>query len=217
MDYTPAEYCDMLLIYGEYRQNARRAAQEYGIRFPERRRPDKNIFLRLVNRIRETGSVILNRKDAVMERTARTVENEEAVLLNVEETPETSIRIISNHLNLSKSSVQRILNEHRLHAYRFTKVQNLLPRDYQSRLTFCTWILEQENNQRGFIRNILFTDESCFTREGSFNTHNTHLWANENPHGFHIRNFQERFNINLWAGIIDNKIVSHITFRFLIY
>ena len=33
------------------------------------------------------------------------------------------------------------------------------------------------------IRNILFTDEAHFTRDGVNNTRNSHLWGRENPHG----------------------------------
>ncbi|EFN68585.1 hypothetical protein EAG_00194, partial [Camponotus floridanus] len=51
-------------------------------------------------------------------------------------------------------------------------------------------------------------DESIFTRDGTFNTHNYHFWGNENPHQFRVRSFQHRFSINLWAGIHNNTIVS---------
>ena len=69
-------------------------------------------------------------------------------------------------------SVQLILKENKMHAYHFTKVQNLLPQDYARRINFCTWLLAQEPD---YTETILFTDESCFTREGSFNTHNSHI------------------------------------------
>lgn len=87
MDYTPNEYCDMLIIYGECGQSARIAAQEYAIRFPQRRAPHSDVILRLINRIRETGSVLPVRRaiGAGRERDARTPENEEAILLMIEE------------------------------------------------------------------------------------------------------------------------------------
>ncbi|EZA55639.1 hypothetical protein X777_04311, partial [Ooceraea biroi] len=100
-------------------------------------------------------------------------------------------------LAISKSTVQRILHKTRFYAYHFTKVHNLLPRDYESKIGFCTWLLNKEENQPGFVNNILFTDESCFTRDGIFNTHNMHLWTNENPNGYHIKSYQHRFTINL--------------------
>ncbi|XP_071576602.1 uncharacterized protein, partial [Temnothorax nylanderi] len=69
-------------------------------------------------------------------------------------------------------------------------------------------LLNKEENQPGFVNNILFTDESYFTRDGIFNSHNTHLWANENPNGYHIKSYQHRFSINLWAGILNTSIIG---------
>lgn len=212
MDYTPNEYCDMIIIYGECGESAQNAAQEYAIRFPQRRAPNAQVILRLINRIRQTGSVLPPRRaiGAGREQNVHTPQNEETILLMIEEDPSISIREISRRLNISKTTVQRILKENKMHAYHFTKVQNLLPEDYARRTNFCTWLLAQEP---GFVQKIVFTDECCFTREGSFNMHNSHIWGNENPHAYHIRSYQHRFSINLWAGIQNNLIVSY----FLLY
>ncbi|RZC40113.1 DDE 3 domain containing protein, partial [Asbolus verrucosus] len=56
---------------------------------------------------------------------------------------------------------------------------------------------------RGSYR-ILFTDESYFSRGGTFNAHNYHIWAEENPHAITVRSFQRRFSVNLWGGILGN-------------
>ena len=55
MDYTASEYCHMLIIYGEWNRNSSVAAREYAARFPARRSPTANIFLRLINQVRKTG------------------------------------------------------------------------------------------------------------------------------------------------------------------
>jgi hypothetical protein len=60
-----------------------------------------------------------------------------------------------------------------------------------------------------FARNILFTEECSFSREGMYNTHNWHLWADENPNI--IRGSQEKFSTNVCAGIIDDRLVILIT------
>jgi hypothetical protein len=69
-----------------------------------------------------------------------------------------------------------------------------------------------------FLKKILFTDESNFSRQGTFNSHNFHRWATENPHEVFIRSFQNRFSINLWAGILGDSLVSIPLFtrRFLV-
>ncbi|EZA52677.1 hypothetical protein X777_07058 [Ooceraea biroi] len=39
---------------------------------------------------------------------------------------------------------------------------------------------------------ILWTDEATFTRRGIFNSHNSHVWAHNNPHTTRQRNFQQQ-------------------------
>ena len=55
---------------------------------------------------------------------------------------------------------------------------------------------------------MLFTDEACFTKEGIFNTHNSHVWALNNPHATYIRGHQQRFAVNIWTGIVDNFLIG---------
>jgi hypothetical protein len=74
----------------------------------------------------------------------------------------------------------------------------LQPQDYPARVEFCQWLLRQPDNPN-FLDRVIFTDESCFTRNGVFNSH---VWAGENPNAF-----QHRFSINLWAGILGDRIV----------
>lgn len=208
MDFTAEEYCEMLIIYGECGRNSAVAAEEYANRFPNRRHPKYGVFLRLVNRARNTGSLVPSYKGvAGRPRTTRTPANEEATILAIQEEPTDSVRNVARNLNISKSSVHRILKENRLHAYHYTRVQNLMPQDYQNRMDFCNWILQQEQRDPNFLLKVLFTDESLFSREGIFNTHNCHIWADENPHCFRPRNFQHRFSVNLWAGLLGNHLV----------
>lgn len=208
MDYSAIEYRDMLIIYGECGQNARRAAREYNDRFPERRPIGYGVILRLLYRAGETGRLVTDRRlNVIVERRARTVHNEEVILRMVNDHPEMSVREVSREVAISRSTVHRVLRDNRFHAYHFTRVQHLQPGDYNARLRFCTWLLNQENDRPGFASEILFTDESHFTREGVFNTRNTHLWADENPRGYRIRNFQRRFSVNLWAGVLKDAIV----------
>ncbi|KAL1488367.1 hypothetical protein ABEB36_014844 [Hypothenemus hampei] len=38
--------------------------------------------------------------------------------------------------------------------------------------------------------------------------YNTHIWADENLHGVRPHNFQERFSINVWAGIVNGLLIG---------
>jgi len=102
----------------------------------------------------------------------------------IEEEPSISILAISRQINISRSTVHRVLQDERMHPYHFSMVQQLngtKKEDAEHRIEFCRWLLRQHNKDDRFCTRILFTDESLFTREGIFNVHNVHYWAEENP------------------------------------
>ncbi|GFX86293.1 DUF4817 domain-containing protein [Trichonephila clavipes] len=55
---------------------------------------------------------------------------------------------------------------------------------------------------------VLFTDGASFSREGTFNTHNSHSWAAANPHVKRTRAEQDRFLVNIWAGILGDHLIG---------
>lgn len=91
-----------------------------------------------------------------------------------------------------------------MHPYHFQKVQELALADYTPRVRFCNWLLQNLD------KNILWTDEATFTRLGLFNVHNEHWWAQrgQNPHVSRRHAFQNRFSVNVWAGIINSCIIG---------
>lgn len=50
-----------------------------------------------------------------------------------------------------------------------------------------------------------------FTPNGVFNSKNFVLWQEENPHAVRQNAFQYRWAINVWAGIIANRVVNSNT------
>jgi hypothetical protein len=89
MPYSDEEYLDMVLLYGECNQNATVAAEEYAARFPNRRRPNPHVILRLISRARHKGSLNLTLKGvAGAPHTVRVHAMEEAVLEAVDKTLE---------------------------------------------------------------------------------------------------------------------------------
>nr|CAI5834456.1 unnamed protein product [Callosobruchus analis] len=137
MDYTFAEYADMLLIYGEVHCNGKAALRLYQERVPERRVPA----------IRE--------------------EFEEEVLRQFEENPGVSTRAVAKRMkNVSHVRVWEIVNEQLLHPYHRQKVQELGPDDYAPRVEFSEWFLQQCTQEPQCPKFVLFSDEAVFTREG---------------------------------------------------
>ena len=93
-----------------------------------------------------------------------------------------------------------------IYPFHYQRVQNLLPGDFQLRVQFCQWILENDN----IIPNILWSDESIFTKNGVFNVHNNHVWAHENPRVVRRSNSQHRFSVNTWAGMIGDQLIGPV-------
>lgn len=98
----------------------------------------------------------------------------------------------------------RTLKDRGFHPYHLHKVQHLQQGDSARRLEFCNWL--QDNSH--LWQYILFTDEATFTRAGLHNTHNDHWWSKENPHKKVVKNFQHRFSVNVWCGIIGDQLIG---------
>ena len=79
VEYTFAEYTDMILSYGEARGNGRAARPLYQDRFPQRPTPSHILFAVITQRLRERGTVTASRNDYGAPRRLRTPELEEAV------------------------------------------------------------------------------------------------------------------------------------------
>jgi hypothetical protein len=137
---------------------------------------------------------------------------EEEVLNIIDDDPPLSTRQIARTLNLGHMSVHRVLQDEKLKPFHFTLVQKLEEEDYQRRDEFCQWLLRANEADENFLKNILWTDESLFTREGLFNRHNAHYYAEENPHVTRDRGFQRRWKLNIWAGIRGEQIIGPCLF-----
>lgn len=92
--------------------------------------------------------------------------------------------------------------------YKPQTVQQLTILDHERRLEFCVWGLGQLQDDPNFFRNVLFTDESGFTKRGIINRQNFRQWSPENP-GWTIQiPRQEQWRVNVWAGILNDRIIG---------
>lgn len=205
MSYSAREYADMHFLYGYSDGNAHAAAREYRVRYPNRQRfPDHRVFL-YVHRCYEEGKI-----PGHTERPGRPRDdiNDEMLLNMVEDDPTTSVRRLSRQTGISRASVHRCLKRNQLYPYHVQRVQALLPTDHAKRVRFCREMLRRNRADPGFFNKILWTDETCFKRTGIYNIHNTHHWSYENPKIVRDSHFQHQFGINIWAGIVDGKMVG---------
>jgi hypothetical protein len=106
-----------------------------------------------------------------------------------------STRGIARELGVEHCAVHLILQDEDLYPYHYSQVQGLMPHDYHHHLQYCEWLLREHEHVPGFLKHILWLDEATFTCEGVFNSHNSHLWAQHNPHVTHESGHQIRWSI----------------------
>lgn len=87
-------------------------------------------------------------------------------------------------------------------------VSGLVEGDQERRLQFCRFLLHSDVDNNEFLKTILWTDESKFTREGIFNQHNLHRWESQNPHATRVTSHQHKFSVNVWAGVIGRNLIG---------
>lgn len=204
--FTNIEYSDMMFIYGFCNGSSWAAAQEYRQKYPDRRHPDSRVFSRVFQHLRDFGTFpgVL----ATAER-AEGAQEGRGVVQAALRSPSISTRRLSSRLGVTRMSAWRTLRREGFHPYHLHKTQHLKPEDHEKRLNFCHWLLQHQHHSN----HILYTDEATFTRHGVTNTHNDHWWAKENPHQTVESNFQHRFSVNVWCGIVDDLLLGPFIFE----
>lgn len=206
MVFTHLEKCDMLECYIFCQKNSREARVRYSVIFPNRNLPTESYFLRLYRKFRANENLFSKtraKKDFIVS---------EATEINVlgyfAAQPTKSITDLSEESGLCLGTIHRILKKHKFSPFKFRPTQTLVPGDHQRRIEFCEWFVTKSNLNPDFWRLILWSDESNFCNKGLFNRKNTHHWSRENPKLARPCNPQNRFSVNVWCGLIGNKIVG---------
>jgi hypothetical protein len=155
---------------------------------------------RLEQRLRETGSVTPRAHvHAGRPRTVRTSVSEDPIITAVEREPWRNSRDIARESGLPEPRGLEVLRGDQLHPHHYSRSASLFPDDRPLWIQFC----------EGYdisTHNILWTDEACFTREGVFNVHSTHLWTMDNLQIISEREYGFHFSVSVWA-VIDGDIV----------
>lgn len=92
-----------------------------------------------------------------------------------------------------------------VYPFNIQPVQALLPIDFASCMKCCTGSLKTKPTNR-----ILLTYEATFTSDGLMNRKNGHSWDFENPYYITESNYNQRFTMNTWYGIINHKSNSFL-------
>lgn len=203
MLYSMTEKCDMITIYCECRKNAVQARLLYEERYPERNTPSRRTFTNTYRLFRSTGSV--HARQYKRKNPTTNEDNEINILAAIAVNPHVSTRKIAREAGISQSSVIRILARHKFHPFHISLHQELHGNDFQNRINFCQWGLLQNHS---FFSNVLFTDEATFTNHGSINLRNAHYWSVDNPHWLREIDHQRQWSVNVWCGILNDKVIG---------
>jgi len=132
------------------------------------------------------------------------IDEEEGIVQMIQSSPRASTQRIARRLHVPHTRVWRTLHAEGMYSYHVQRMQHLRPGDFAQRLEFFKWL----NGSHQLHRYILFTDEAQFNHNGVNNTHNSHVWADENPHAAVESNFQLLFRVNVWCAVLDDQLIG---------
>ncbi len=128
----------VLRVY--FRTNSYRDVQtEFSREFPNTPVPNKSSIKRLVDKFNQTGNVA-DKPRSGAKPSATTPEKQEEVRNRVLQNRTVSTRRLATQLGISQRSVRRNLRALRLRPYRISCMQELLPPDFNRRITYCQWV-----------------------------------------------------------------------------
>lgn len=206
------EKVELVLICGQNYYSCREAAEIFNLRHPGRNVQFSTVA-KLLRKFKQTGSVDNKYKIPHVRPVTSNEDNLNNVLLTVTETPRVSIKEISELVEVPQTSVREILKKNRFRPYKPKIVQVLQDRDYDMRFDFCAWYQGKLEDDPGFSKNVLFSDEATFTSNGTVSSQNCRWWADQNPNFTIDAKDQYSFKVNAWCGILNNRIVGPYFFR----
>lgn len=207
MDYSKSELVDMVYVLGESQKNCLLAQRLYRMKYPARRQPTRLSFENLMERFASTGSVDYVKRKVVNKKTSNQGKELE-ILLHIEENPHVSSRQIAAASETSQSTVNRTTRKYKYHPYHIELHQELRNDDFERRVNFCQWISAQLEINPNFLSYIMFSDEATFRSNGAVNRHNMHYYALDNPFWIRRMQNQNHWSINVWCGILHNRIIG---------
>lgn len=197
----------MILGYGDRRRTQQEVAEIFNDKYPNRNPIARSTVSKILKKYNETGHVKDISKSG-RPKTATSGDKALDILLSIEENPHLSTRIIGLDYNISHMSVDRVLKCEKFHPYKIHLVQELSEDDFDRRLEFSEQMMDLCNANPNFINKIMFSDESTFCLNGNVNRHNIRYWSKENPQWIQEQHTQFPQKINVWAGIIGQRIIG---------
>lgn len=166
---------------------------------------------KLINKFDQTGSVANKKK------VCKKYDDDDAVTImaleSVAENPRKSLRTRASELNVSHALLQTIYKVNKVYPFKPKFRHTLEIEDHAVRLDFCLWIGENIMDNRYFYQNLMFSDEATFSTNGTVSSQNCRYWSTQNPN-FNINARNQRYRkVNVWCGMLYNRIVGPYFFN----
>lgn len=193
----------MMIGYGDRVRTQNEVCELFNNKYPERPITQSAVS-KIEKKFRDLGHV----RDVTKGRPSVSDNKALDILLTVEDNPHISSRAVAADNSVCQSTVLKYLKRNKWHPYKVQLVQELLDDDFDRRLEFCETMMNHCNNDPQFVRHVVFSDEATFYLNGIVNRQNCRYWAPANPHWMMEDHTQFPLKVNVWAGIIENKIVG---------
>lgn len=199
------ERIEIVRISGDNYHSEREAARIFNHRHPNRLPIDRSTVSKINKTFKETGAVS---KHILKNNHRRRNLNQGAVLDYFRNHPNRSLRVASLDLNLPRETIRRCLKQNKMRAFKPKFLHSLKAGDEVKRMEFCLWAQGEYLNTRNFLNCIMFSDEASFSTNGVVSSQNARYWATENPHWIINCKSQYSEKVNVWCGIVQNRIIG---------
>ena len=72
-------------------------------------------------------------------------------------------------------------------------------------------MLSRIEDDKDYLKKVMFTDKACFHVSGKVNWHNVWIWGSENPHMV-IEHIRGNPKVNVWCGLLHDHLVGPFLF-----
>lgn len=199
----------MMIGYGDRRRSTVEVCELFNAAHPNRQPITRSTISKILLKYEEYGNV------KNLSKTGRPKVDDETklnVLLTVQDNPNCATRQAALNFNCSHETVRKIWHKHKYHPYKVHLVHELSEDDFDRRLEFSENLQILCERDEMFARNILFSDEATFSLNGTVNRQNCRYWAEHNPHWMQQARTQHPQKVNVWAGILKNRILGPFFF-----
>ena len=205
---TLEEKVEIVLLCGREGYSLRRVAEVFNTRHANRNVHHSTVG-DILNKFKKTGSVMnISHGNNKIER-----DDEESILANAVANPGSSLTSQALETGKSRSAVRQVLRKNKFKPYKSCEVHVLFDHDHVPRETMCEWFDMNINTNPGFLKSVLFSDESPFKVKGSRNPSHQFFWADKNPRKINPCRQQGSQSVMVWLGMHNERLVGPYFFN----